>query len=175
MTLFALVLALAVALATGCGSKDKTSGSEGEFIHVGDAVYQVQLTRLLNPEQRPDNDYLRGQAPLTAGEDYLASFITIENDGHKPYIPPRDMKVVDTQGNEYLPLGTPQSSFGLDFAQSIAPGEKAPPPGSPAEEGPDAGAMVLFRVKSESATDNLPMYLEIPAPDAKTSRIRLDI
>ena len=35
--------------------------------------------------------------------------------------------------------------------------------------------MVLFRVKSESATDNRPMYLEIPAPGAKTSRIRLDI
>jgi hypothetical protein len=173
--LVALLLALVVAVASGCGEEEKTSGSEGELIHVGDAVYQVQLTRLLNSEQRPDDDYLRGQPPLTASEDYLGTFLTITNDGKRPYSPPRDMKVVDTQGNEYLPLGTPQSSFGLDFGHPIPPGEEAPPPDSPAASGPSAGALVLFRVKSESATDNLPVYLEVPATGGKTSRIRLDI
>jgi hypothetical protein len=171
----ALLLALAVAFAAGCGEEEKTSGSEGEFINVGDAVYQVQLSRLLNPEQRPDDDYLRGQAPLTGSENYLGTFLTISNGGKAPYSPPRDMKVVDTQGNQYLPLGTPQASFGLDFGHPIPPDEKAPPPDSPAAAGPEGGALVLFRVKSESATDNLPLYLEVPVPGGKTSRIRLDI
>jgi hypothetical protein len=171
----ALLLALIVAFAAGCGTEEKTSGSEGEFIHVGEAVYQVQLTRLLNPEQRPDDDYLRGQPPLTRTEDYLGTFLTIKNDGKAPYSPPRDMKVVDTQGNEYLPLGTPQASFGLDFGHPIPPADKAPPPDSPAAAGPEGGALVLFRVKSESATDNLPLYLEVPSSDGKTSKIRLDI
>jgi hypothetical protein len=170
-----LALALALALATGCGEEEKTSGAEGEFINVGDAVYQVQLTRLLSPQQRPDDDYLRGQPPLGASEDYLGAFLTIENDGKTPYSPPRDMRVVDTQGNQYLPLGSPLSSFGLDFANPIAPKEEAPPPDSPAAGGPEAGALVLFRVKSESVTDNLPLYLEVPAPGGKTARIRLDI
>jgi hypothetical protein len=175
--IFALLLAAAVAFGSGCSEDKKTSGSEGEFINVGDAVYQVQLTRLLNPEARPDDEYLRGQPPLSGNEDFLASFVKIENEGDKPYSPPRDMKVVDTQGNQYLPLGTPQSSFGLNFAEPIPPGDSAPPAGSPAEEGPDHSAMVLFRVKSESATDNLPMYLEIPQPsgNAKPAKIRLDI
>jgi hypothetical protein len=175
VALLVLLLALAGALAVGCGDEKKSSGAEGEFINVGDAVYQVQLTRLLNPEQRPDDEYLRGQPALQRGEDYLASFMTIENEGKAAYSPPRDMKVVDTQGNEYLPLGTPQSSFGLDFGHPIAPGEKAPPPDSPAAAGPEGGALVLFRVKTESATDNLPLYLEVPAAGGKTSRIRLDI
>jgi hypothetical protein len=170
-----LLLTLAVALGAGCGSEEKTSGAEGEFIKVGDAEYQVQLTRLLNRGQRPDDDYLRGQAPITGSEDYLATFLTIKNTGDKPYSPPRDMKVVDTQGNQYLPLGTPQSSFGLDFGHAIAPEEKAPPPDSPAADGPEAGALVLFRVKLESAVDNLPLYLEVPSTAGKTSKIRLDI
>jgi hypothetical protein len=170
------VLALALVFAAGCGdNEEKTSGAEGDFVKVGDAVYQVQLSRLLNPEQRPDDDYLRGQPPLQSKENYLATFLTIENEGDSDYSPPRDMKVVDTQGNEYLPVGTPQSSFGLDFGRPLAPDETAPPPDSPAASGPDNGALVLFHVKSESATDNLPLYLEIPISGGKASRIRLDI
>jgi hypothetical protein len=34
--------------------------------------------------------------------------------------------------------------------------------------------MVLFRVQTQSATDNLPLYLEVPNGKA-TSRIRLDV
>ena len=176
LALLVLLLGFAGAV-SGCGSDNKkTSGAEGEFINVGDAVYQVQLTRLLNRGSRPDNDYLRGQPPLTSREDYLASFMTIKNDGDKPYLPPRDMKVVDTQGNQYLPIPTPQSSFGLDFLP-IPPGDTAPPPDSPAGEGPDHAAMVLFRIKSESATDNLPLYLDVPQPGGKgkPASIRLDI
>jgi len=37
--------------------------------------------------------------------------------------------------------------------------------------------MVLFRIKSESATDNLPLYLAVPQPGGKRQpdSIRLDI
>ena len=85
---------------------------------MGEADYQVQLTRLLNPQQRPDDSFMRGQAALPADEAYLGVFLRIENDGDEPYKPPRDMKVVDTQGNEYLPLDTTQSGFGLDFGSA---------------------------------------------------------
>ena len=112
-------------LAAGCGAdEEKTSGAEGEFISVGkDVDTQVQLTRLLNPDQRPDDAFLRGQAPLPASEAYLGVFLIIENDSDKPYTVPRDMKVVDTQGNEYMPLDTVQSGFGLDFGEPIPPGD----------------------------------------------------
>jgi hypothetical protein len=171
--LAALVIGL---LAAGCGNNDKTtSGSEGQYIHAGDAVYQVQLSRLLNPNTRPDDDYLQGQAPLSANEQYLGVFMAIQNDGKKEYMPPSDMKVVDTQGNEYLPIQTSGSGFGLEFTDPIPPGGQAPPPDSPAAGGPEGGALVLFRVKEESATDNLPLDLRIPVAGGKESTVRLDI
>ena len=174
----ALVAAALVAtfVLTACGEEEKREGAEGEFITVGETDYQVQLTRLLNPRQRPDDAFLRGQAELPADEAYLGVFLRIENDGDEPYRPPRDMKVIDTQGNEFLPLDTVQSGFGLDFGEAIPPGGVAPPPNSPAEFGPTSGALVLFRVKEESATDNLPLVLEIPAKgQEEPARITLDV
>ena len=174
--LLALVLALSLA-AAGCGNDEpKTSGAEGEFIEVGDVDYQVQLTRLLNPQQRPDDTYVRGQAPLLRDQAYLGVFLRIENDSDKPYKPPRGIKVVDTVGNEYLPLDTTQSGFGLDFGEEIPPGDVAPPPNSPAQFGPTSGAMLLFRLKEQSATDNLPLELQIPVEgEEEPSTITLDV
>jgi hypothetical protein len=174
----ALLAALAIALAAvGCGAdEEKKTGAEGEHINVGDAVYQVQLTRLLEPTQRPDNDYLRGQPALARDQRWLGVFLTIENEGDGDYTPPRDMKVVDTEGNEYLPIDTSSTGFGLSLAEAIPPGDGAPLPDSPAQSGPVGGALLLFRVSETSATENLPLVLEIPAPDGKTtSKITLDV
>jgi hypothetical protein len=174
--LAAALLASALLAASGCGSdEERTSGLEGELVKADDAVYKVELTRLLNPLIRPDDQLLRGQVPPPREEQYLAVFLRIDNEGSEGYRPPRDMKVVDSVGNEYLPLDATQSGFGLDFAQNIPPGEAAPPPGSPAAEGPNAAAMVLFRVKLESATDNLPLELEVPTGGKTSSRIELDV
>jgi hypothetical protein len=174
--LLALVVAVSL-VAGGCGEDEpKTSGAEGEFIEVGEVDYQVQLTRLLNPQQRPDDAYLRAQAPLPADEMYLGVFLRIENDSDSPYKPPRDIKVVDTRGNEYLPLDTTQSGFGLDFGEEIPAGEVAPPPNSPAQFGPTSGALLLFRVTEETATDNLPLELQIPVEgEEQPSTITLDV
>jgi hypothetical protein len=173
--LVAVALATILAL-TACGEEEKREGAEGEFITVGDVDYQVQLTRLLNPEQRPDDTFVRGQAVVPADEAYLGVFLRIENDGDVPYKPPRDMRVIDTQDNEYLPLDTGQSGFGLDFGAAIPPGDVAPPSNSPAAFSPTSGALVLFRVKEASATDNLPLVLEIPVEgEEEPSRITLDV
>jgi hypothetical protein len=174
--LLALALVLSLGLAA-CGEDEpKTSGAEGEFIEVGDTTYQVQLTRLLNPQQRPDDSYLRAQVTPTADETYLGVFLRIENDGDTPYKPPRDIKLIDTVGNEYLPLDTTQSGFGLDLGQEIPPGDVAPPPNSPAAFGPTSGALLLFKVTQETATDNLPLELQIPVEgEDEPATITLDI
>ncbi len=175
-TLVATALAAIVALPACGAEEEKTEGAEGEFIRVGEADYQVQLTRLLNSEQRPDDAYVRGQADLPGDEFYLGVFLTIENDGDEPHTPPRDMKVVDTQDNEYLPLDTVQSGFGLDFGTAIEAGDVAPPPNSPASFSPTSGALVLFRISEESATDDLPLVLEIPVEgEQEPARITLDV
>jgi hypothetical protein len=174
--LLTLLAAMAPLAAAGCGStEERSSGAEGEFVHVDDTLYQVQLTRLLNPRQRPDDVLLTGQPPPARMETYLAVFVRIENKGSKPYSPPRDMKVIDTVGNQYLPLDATRSGFGLDFGHPIDPGSQAPPPNSPAAEGPDASSMILFRVRLQSATDNLPLVLEVPGAGKTPSRIKLDV
>jgi hypothetical protein len=170
-----IVVPMALLAVASCGQEELTEGEEGELVHAGDAVYQVQLTRLLNPRQRPDDSLVRGQVTLPSNEQFLAVFLTIKNEGEKDYAPPRDMKVVDSEGNEYLPLDATQSGFGLDFAEEIAPDEEAPAPNSPAAEGPNGAAMVLFRVKITSATDNLPLELELPTGTDASSKIRLDV
>jgi hypothetical protein len=172
----AAVALLATLALAACGEEEKREGAEGEFITVGDVDYQVQLTRLLNPDQRPDDSFVRGQAVLPADEAFLGVFLRIENDGDEPYQPPRDMKVIDTQDNEYLPVDTGQSGFGLDFGDEIPAGDVAPPPNSPASFSPTSGALVLFRLQEASATDNLPLVLEIPVEgEEEPSRITLDV
>jgi hypothetical protein len=172
----AALLVLAALTVSACGASEKrSSGVEGDFIHVGDAVYQVQLTRPLNPLVQPDKVLLHGQVPASRDEEFLAVFLKISNDGKSAYAPPRDMKVVDTIGNEYLPLDASQTGFGLDFNQQISPGGEAPEPESPGAEGPDRGAMVLFRLKVQSITDNLPLTLEVPTGGKSPAQIRLDV
>ena len=175
--LIALLTALVITLGTAaCGADEKkTSGTEGEYINAGDAVYQVQLSRLMNAGQQPDSDYLRGQPPPTAGQQYVGVFLTVQNDGKTAYLPPRDMKVVDTQGNEYLPIDVSATGFGLSFSQPIGPKKKAPGPDSPAATGPEGGALVLFRMNEPSVTENLPLVLKIPAPAGRQSDVRLDL
>jgi hypothetical protein len=171
-----VLVPMALCALAACGNREeRTEGEEGELVHAGEAVYQVQLTRLLNPRQRPDDSLVRGQLSLPSNEQFLAVFLRIENEGKKGYAPPRDMKVVDSEGNEYLPLDATQSGFGLDFGEEIAPGKVAPLPNSPAAEGRSGAAMVLFRVKIASATDNLPLELEVPTGTDKSSRIVLDV
>ena len=172
-----LALLAAAALTTAaCGSNEKTtSGNEGQYINVGDAVYQVQLSRLLNANEQPDGHYLQGQPVLGPGQQYMGVFLTVENDGKKSYVPPRDMKVVDTQGNEYLPIDVSSTGFGLSFTDPIAPGQKAPAPDTPAQTGPEGGSLIVFRLSEDSVTQNLPLELKIPTPAGKESNIRLDL
>jgi hypothetical protein len=175
---FACLVLVPMALVglAACGNQEeRTEGEEGEFVHAGDAVYQVQLTRLLNPRQRPDDTLVRGQQPLPPDEQFLGVFLKIRNEGNEGYAPPRNMKVVDSEGNEYLPLDATQSGFGLDFAEEIAPDKVVPAPDSPSAEGRSGAAMVLFRVRNSSATDNLPLILEVPTGADESSRIVLDV
>jgi hypothetical protein len=174
--LLALSAALLLAFgATACKEEKSTSGAEGQYINAGDAVYQVQLSRLMNADQRPDDNYLRGQPTLTADQQYVGVFLTVENEGKRPYTPPRDMKVIDTQGNQYLPIDVSATGFGLSFSDPIAPKQTAPLPDTPAASGQEGGALVLFRLSEVSVTENLPLDLKIPAPGGKESNVRLDL
>src|ERR687885_2271615 len=85
--LHALLLSAVAALALGaCGNKEKAvlfGPTEGAYLDLGPLVYQVQISRLLNPFNAEDRGYLVDVAPqdakLTAQQQWFAVFMRVQN------------------------------------------------------------------------------------------------
>jgi hypothetical protein len=172
-------LALAAVLATGglassgCGEdEEELDVAEGEPVELGDVSYNVQITRLLNPNDREDSAYLEGEPEPNPGQAYLGVFMTVENEGDEPAQVPARFDVLDTRDNTYESVET-DNPFALVLGSEVGPGEELPAPDTPAASGPIKGAMVLFLLP-EGVGENRPLELEIPAPEA-TGRVELDI
>lgn len=167
------LLAVAATAVAGCSFSSEHGEREGQSVEVGEAVYNVQLTRQLSEGNVEDQAYLEGQPDLKPGEVYLGVFLRIENDGEKPYLPPKGMYVKDSEDREYRPTPS-ESPFALDFNEAIPPGEEAPAPDTAAADGVAGGALVLFKIESESL-QSLPLELEVPSSGGQTAAIELDI
>jgi len=167
-------LALGV-LVSGCDTAPENANqvTEGQGIKLGDLLYNVQITRILNPTDPEDKAYLVGQQPLSGDEYYLGVFMRVDNEGSASAQVASDFKVVDTVGTTFEPLPS-DSLFALKLGDTIHGGDQLPEPESTAANGPIEGAMVLFRI-SESAIQDRPLTLEIPSSDGSTGEVELDI
>src|ERR1700693_2226816 len=87
LSLLALVVLAAVALAA-CGDSHTRvttgtyageSGKNAPYLNVGPLVYEVQLSRELNPYDTEDAQYLQGLTPeqrkLEAGQEWFGVFV----------------------------------------------------------------------------------------------------
>src|SRR5215212_5579423 len=82
--LAAAMAAIALGLAfAGCDTAPENANQvvEGQAIKVGDLLYNVQITRILNPGDAEDKAYLVGQKEPSADQYYLGVFMRIENEG----------------------------------------------------------------------------------------------
>ena len=107
------VLALLAALALGaCGDSHTKvttgtyageSGANAPYLNVGPLVYEVQLSRELNPYAVEDSAYLQGLTPaqrkLGPGQEWFGVFIQVYNDTSAPIQSASELTVTDTQGN----------------------------------------------------------------------------
>lgn len=182
---FVALLAIA-ALSTGaaaCGASEETELVDGEEIHsvvegepleLGDLLFNVTLTRFLNPEDTEDAEYLRGLPPPPPGKDYLAVFMAVENEGDEERLLPSrpEVRVEDTTGAEYSPVEV-RSVFGLELGGIIEAHGEAPAPDTAAASGPTKGAIILFLVDQEVSA-NRPLDMIILA-EGEEGLIRLDI
>jgi hypothetical protein len=173
-----LVVVAAIALGvlvSGCDTAPENANqvTEGQGIKLGDLLYNVQITRILNPDDPEDKAYLVGQKPLPPDQYYLGVFMRIDNEGSSPAQVAGDFKVVDTVGTTFEPLAS-ESLFALKPGEEIHGGDELPQPESTAANGPIEGTMVLFRI-TESAIQDRPLTLEIPASDGSTGEVELDI
>ena len=173
------LLAAAVALAaaamfvlTACGEEEETEVIEGEPVELGDLSYNVVTTRFLNPDDSQDAEYLEGQPEPKPGEQYLGSFMTVENDGDAAASLPPHFEILDTTDTTYESVES-ESAYALPLGEELAGGESLPAPDTPAADGPIKGSMVLF-LMPDSVTENRPLELEIPSSEGDGT-VELDI
>ena len=173
---FALAAVLTgAALLSGCNTSPENarSADEGQAMKLGELLYNVQITRILNPADPEDKAYLAGQKPPSTDQYYLGVFMRVENDGDTSAQLASDFKVVDTVGDTFDPIPS-KSLFALKLGDTIHPGDQLPEPGSTAASGPIQGGMVLFRITGAAIQDR-PLTLEIPSSDGSTGKVTLDI
>ncbi len=179
-TRFAAVLAAVAAIAagvalSGCDTAPENADqvTEGQGIKIDDLLFNVQITRELNPFDTEDKAYLVGQKPLGPDEYYLGVFMRVQNEGDASTQVPTDMSVVDTVGDTFKPLPS-DSLFALRLGDTLHGGDQLPEGESVAANGPIQGSMVLFRIDS-SAIQDRPLTLHIKTSTGSTGEVELDI
>ncbi len=168
----ALLLALLLA---GCGSnpEDTLKVGEGEPMKLGNLVYNVQISRFLNPRDGEDKAYLAGLPPPPDNEFYLGVFMQIHNEASSNQTVPAGFRVVDTVGTSFKPVPA-HGLFALDLGGTVPGKGQLPEPETAAANGPIQGAMVLFLV-DRAAVEDRPLVLEIPSSTGSVGRVELDI
>lgn len=162
-------------LLAGCDTnpEDTLSVDEGEPMQLGDLVYNVQISRILNPSDGEDSAYLVGQPPPPNNEFYLGVFMEIENQAGSVQRVPTAFRVVDTGETEFDPVPS-HSLFALDLGGRVRPNGELPEPETTAANGPIQGAMVLFLI-DRAALEDRPLVLHIPSSTGSVGDVELDI
>ena len=167
-----LVSALAGAglFASGCGQHEdvRTLGeTEGLYIDVNNLRYQVQISRVLNPNDPDDRDYLAG-VPETEqpkpGETFFAVFLRVQNTTkEKTAETAEEFEIIDTDGDHYKPIELPEENIWAYRPTTLGPGDILPSENSAQFSGTTRGALLLFRLGVDTL-QNRPLEFEIHSP-----------
>jgi hypothetical protein len=156
------------------------SGANAPYLDVGPLVYEVQLSRQLNPANSEDSSYLQGlsaeERKLEPGQEWFAVFLQVYNDGNQPQRAATEITITDTQNNIYRPL-TPGETNAFAYRGGEVPGKgQVPSPDTIANSGPTQGSLLLFKIQVVSL-DNRPLQLKIVDPEnaAETASAELDV
>ena len=163
------------AAAAGCGEKghEKDPTREGLALPISGIEYNVFITRQLNTKIPPDNAYYDKDAPK--GETLYGVFLQACNKGKEPRRTTDRFEIVDNQGNHFEPIELPENNPFAYESRVLNPHECIPQPGSVAQQGPTAGAMLLYQLPL-GVTENRPLELEIEgATSAEKHTVELDI
>jgi hypothetical protein len=177
-----VALALAALALGACGNKEERTlhgTTEGIYIDVGDLKYQVQISRLLNPNDREDSGYLvdlPADQQLGPKDNWFAVFMRVENTSDKPEPATNGYSIRDTQGNVYKPITMGPKNVFAYRAAVLQPKDVLPFPDSPAGANTIQGAMLLFKIPVANF-QNRPLVLEIPPPSGagETGSVDLDV
>ena len=185
----ALLAVLAIVGLSACGdSQTKVttgtyageSGAGAPYLNVGPLIYQVQLSRQLNPQDTEDAAYLQGLTPaqrtLTAGQEWFGVFVQVYNNESVGLPAAMSLTVTDTQGDTYTPL-TPNQTNPFAYRGGTVPANgRLPVPDSVPSYAPTQGALLLYKIQTVSL-DNRPLKIRIanPGNPAETASAELDV
>ena len=156
------------------------SGAAAPYLNVGPLVYQVQLSRELNPDNAEDVSYLRGltaaQRELRPGQEWFAVFLQVYNNTSRQLPASTDITISDTQENVYgptLPLGPNEFAYRGGFVPAKS---QIPAPGTIPADAPTQGALLLYKIQIVSL-DNRPLELKIvdPLDPTESASAELDV
>ncbi len=156
------------------------SGKNAPYLDVGPLVYQVQLSRALNPFNQEDALYLEGLTPrqafLKPGEEWFAVFMQVRNPTPHPHLATLRITIYDTQNNVYLPVIPPGVNHYAYRGEAVPGNGQIPIAGSTAAIGPTGGQVLLFKIKDISL-NNRPLTIKIVSPtdSSKVAQATLDV
>lgn len=156
------------------------SGQNAPYLNVGPLIYEVQLSRELNPADTEDAAYLRGLTPaqrnLAPGEEWFGVFLQVYNESSAPHPAATSLTISDTEGNVYAPI---LPAFTNEFAYRggvLDSKGRIPALNTVAADGPTQGALLLYKIRVVSL-DNRPLELKIvdPLDPTQTASAELDV
>jgi hypothetical protein len=182
--------ALLAVLALGaCGSSHTrvttgtyagVGGANAPYLSVGPLVYQVQISRQLNPRDTEDSAYLEGLTPaqlqLQPGQEWFAVFLQVYNHTPHSLAAATKLTITDTQNNTYAPI-VPDRTNPFAYRAGYVPAQgQLPAAQSVASFGPTQGALVLYKLQVASL-DNRPFEFKIvdPSDPSLTASAELDV
>jgi hypothetical protein len=178
-----MVLVLAAALvAGGCGDKQETrkvGQTEGTYIDVGDLKYQVQISRILNPSDVEDRNYLtqlpQGTLPPKGDEAWFGVWIRVQNTNDGKSLPTAgNFEIRDTQDNVFKPYDQTGNVFAYQPVDKLGPQAVLPNSEAPAGFGPIQGSLILFKLTTTSLA-NRPLEFRIISPTDPTNVGTVDL
>jgi hypothetical protein len=185
----AALAALASLLLGACGDSHSRvstgtyageSGANAPYLNVGPLVYEVQLSRQLNPYDTEDAAYLQGLPPsvrsLSNGQEWFGVFLQVYNHSARPRLAATSVTVSDTQGTAYLPV-IPGPANEFAYRGGIVPANgRLPLLDTVAANGATQGALLLYKINLVSL-DNRPLQLRIvdPANARRAASAELDV
>jgi hypothetical protein len=157
------------------------SGANAPYLNVGPLVYEVQLSRELNPANSEDSAYLKGLTPeeskLERGQEWFAVFLQVYNHHSEPIKAATEITISDTQENIYKPIVPSEiNPFAYRGGETVPGNGQLPLPDTIANSGPTSGELLLFKIQVVSL-DNRPLEIKIVNPEnpAESAKAELDV
>jgi hypothetical protein len=162
-----ILLATALVALAGCGSETTATvaDTEGLYLDINGLKYQIEMSRVMNPADVEDRQYLvglpEGTEPPAGDETWFGVWVRVENTSKDETRPAAsNWEIHDTQENVYRPIPLDGAANAFAFEPvDVPPKTVIPLADSAAGQGPIQGSLLLFKLKVDSL-QNRPLELK---------------